>query len=286
MDSNKEKKTLEGSNPMETIPYQVKRLQYETYDTFTIELRPAKEPAFKTFGPGQFNMLYVFGLGEVPISISGDPADSEKLIHTVRAVGPVTKAMRKFRRGNMLGVRGPFGNNWPVDVALGKDIIIVAGGIGLAPLRPSIYQILANRDKYGKVSLLYGARTPHDILYIKELEKWRARLDIEVFITVDKAVGEWHGNVGVVTTLIHKATIDPSQTVAMICGPEIMMRFTGLELQKCGIPENSIYVSMERNMKCGIGNCGHCQLGGIFICKDGPVFRYDGIKETFIRREA
>ena len=277
---------MDDRDPMATIPYGVQRLRHETYDTFTLELRPAREPAFDAFKAGQFNMLYVFGLGEVPISISGDPTDPNKLIHTVRAVGQVTKAMSKFRRGNMLGVRGPYGNNWPVDVAVGKDVVIVAGGIGLAPLRPSIYHILANRDSYGKVSLLYGARTPQDILYMKELEKWRARLDIEVFVTVDKAVGEWRGNVGVVTTLIPKASVDPSQTVAMVCGPEIMMRFTGLGLQKQGIPEENIYVSMERNMKCGVGNCGHCQLGGIFVCKDGPVFRYDGIKDTFIRREA
>jgi NAD(P)H-flavin reductase len=275
----------EGRDAMMTYPYYVQRLRHETYDTFTLELRPAKEPAFASFGAGQFNMLYVFGLGEVPISISGDPDSPERLIHTVRAVGPVTKAMRKFRRGNMLGVRGPFGTNWPVDKAVGKDVMIIAGGIGLAPLRPAIYHILNHRNDYGKVSILYGARTPEDLLYTKELEKWGAGSDLEVHISVDRAVGDWKGNVGVVTTLIPKSTADPKKTLAMVCGPEIMMRFTIMELQKRGVQNEDIYISMERNMKCGLGVCGHCQLGGVYVCKDGPVFRYDNLKDVIAKRE-
>ena len=199
-------------DPMTSFPYLVQKLRHETYDTYTLELKPAKDLDIGQFQAGQFNMLYMFGLGEVPISISGDPGNAEKLIHTIRAVGPVTKAMRKLRRGNMIGVRGPYGTSWPVEAGIGKDIIIITGGIGLAPLRPSIYHILSHRRQYGNVSLLYGARTPEDILYMRDLEKWRARLDFDVFITVDRAIGEWRGNVGVVTTLIPKAQFEPQNS--------------------------------------------------------------------------
>jgi NAD(P)H-flavin reductase len=275
----------DDKDPMATFPYNVQRLRHETYDTFTLELKPAKEFEQPRFEAGQFNMLYVFGLGEVPISISGDPDDPEKLIHTTRAVGPVTKAMRKLRRGNIIGVRGPYGTTWPVQEAIGKDVVIIAGGICLAPLRPSLYHILNHRDNYAKVSLLYGARTPEDLLYVKELEKWGSRSDIDVFVTVDRATGEWKGHVGVVTTLAPKAKFEPKNTIAMIVGPEIMMRFSILEMQKRGLANKDIYVSMERNMKCGVGLCGHCQLGGVFVCKDGPVFRYDQLKDLLAKRE-
>jgi NAD(P)H-flavin reductase len=275
----------ESRDPMMTFPYYVQRMRQETYDTFTLELKPAKEQEIGPFEAGQFNMLYIFGLGEVPISISGDPGSPDRLIHTTRAVGPVTKAMRKLRRGNMLGVRGPFGTNWPVDKAVGKDVMIIAGGIGLAPLRPALYHILNHRQDYGKVSLLYGARTPEDLLYTKELEKWASRSDLEVHVSVDRAVGEWKGNVGVVTTLIPKSTVDPQKALAMVCGPEIMMRFTISDLQKRGLANENIFISMERNMKCGLGVCGHCQLGGVFVCKDGPVFRYDNLKDVIAKRE-
>jgi NAD(P)H-flavin reductase len=266
-------------------PYQVQKVVRETHDTFTLELRPQNGPNGYRFAPGQFNMLYVFGVGEVPISISGDPATPGVLIHTTRAVGTVTKAMDRLRKDDIIGVRGPFGTAWPVTKAEGADIIIVTGGIGLAPLRPAIYNVLANRGKFGKVVILYGTRTPVDILFRKELEKWRSRFDIEVYLTVDRAPSGWHGNVGVVTTLIPKAHFDPPSTIAMICGPEIMMRYTIMELQKRGVPVENIYVSMERNMKCGIGLCGHCQYGQHFICKDGPVFPYPVIKDLFVKRE-
>jgi NAD(P)H-flavin reductase len=271
--------------------YRIQRILRETHDTFTLELIPANGIGRQTantgftFAPGQFNMLYVFGVGEVPISISGDPTQPESLVHTTRAVGTVTKAMRELKRGDVLGVRGPFGSHWPVEDAIGSDVVIVAGGIGLPPLRPTLYQVLSQREKYGKVVLLYGTRTPEDILYRRELEKWRARFDLEVHVTVDRAMGRWHGNVGVVTTLTPKASFDPHSTVVMMCGPEVMMRFTILELQKRGVAIENIFISMERNMKCAIGFCGHCQLGPTFICKDGPVFRYDRIKEWFGKRE-
>lgn len=272
-------------DPMLPASFRVQRVQQNTYDTFTLELSPANGAGELAFAAGQFNMLYVFGVGEVPISICGDPGKPEKLVHTTRAVGTVTKAMRKLKRGSVLGVRGPFGTQWPVQEALGNDVVIVAGGIGLAPLRPALYTVLRQREKYGKVVLLYGTRSPEDILYRRELENWRARLDLDVYVTVDRAAGAWRGNVGVVTTLVPKAPFDPANAVAMVCGPEIMMRFTVLELQKRGIRADNIFLSMERNMKCAIGLCGHCQFGHTFICKDGPVFRYDHIRELLAKRE-
>ncbi len=274
-----------ATNPMVPTPYEVQRVRRETADTFTLELVPANGCDVPSFAPGQFNMLYVFGVGEVPISISGDPGQRVPLVHTTRAVGTVTNAMRKLKRGDVIGVRGPFGSHWPVEAAAGKDIVIVAGGIGLPPLRPAMYHVLSHRQKYGRVVLLYGARTPSDILFRRELEQWRAQLDLEVFVTVDRATESWHGSVGVVTRLIPRAAFDPHDAVAMIVGPEVMMRFTTLELQKRGVAAEDIYVSLERNMKCGIGLCGHCQYGGSFVCKDGPVFRYDCVQDLMKKWE-
>ena len=272
-------------DPMLPRQYRVQRVRRETGDTFTLELDAQNGDGLFPFAAGQFNMLYVFGVGEVPISISGDPAKPRTLVHTTRAVGPVTKALSKLRRGDVLGVRGPFGAPWPVKEAAGSDVVIVAGGIGLAPVRPVVYQLLSEREKYGKIVLLYGTRTPPDILFRRDLELWRARFDLDVYITVDRATGKWRGNVGVVTTLIPKAPFDPLNTLAMICGPEVMMRFTIQELKKRGVTLENVFVSMERNMKCAIGFCGHCQFGPSFICKDGPVFRYDRIRPFFEGRE-
>lgn len=265
-------KTAQGVNPMQPEPFRIERVQRDTYDTFTVELKP--NGGFH-FQPGQFNMLYIFGVGEIPISISGDPAHPEKLVHTTRVVGTVTRAMGELKPGDWVGVRGPFGSAWPMKQIRGYDLVFVAGGIGLAPLRPALYQALTHRDKYGKIVLLYGTRSPEDILYRNELEKWRARFDLDVYVTVDYADEKWHGNVGVVTKLIPKAPFDPAHTVALTCGPEVMMRFTAAELVKRGVEMQNIYVSMERNMKCAIGFCGHCQFGPTFICKDGPVYTYD-----------
>jgi NAD(P)H-flavin reductase len=277
---------MEGINePMLPQPFRIQRFRRETHDTFTLELEPANGTGAHDFAAGQFNMLYVFGVGEIPVSISGDPTKPKTLMHTTRVVGTVTKAMRKLKPGAMLGIRGPFGSPWPVEEAEGSDVVVVAGGIGLAPLRPAMCQILARREKYGKVVLLYGTRTPEDILFRKELERWRVQFDLDVYVTFDRALGRWRGNVGVVTTLIPRAPFDPHSTVAMICGPEVMMRFCIHELHQRGVELQNIYVSMERNMKCAIGFCGHCQFGPTFICKDGPVFRYDRIKEIFSKRE-
>ena len=266
-------------------PYRIQRVKQETDDTFTLELVPADSAEGSSFAPGQFNMLYVYGVGEVPISISSDPSDAPLIQHTTRVVGTVTKAMRLVKRGDMLGIRGPFGTHWPVEEVVGHDVVIVAGGIGLAPLRPALYRLMAQREKYRKIVLLYGTRTPEDILYRHELEHWRGKFDLEIQVTVDRAASSWRGNVGVVTTMIPRAPFDPSNTVAFICGPEVMMRFTAMELQKRGVATDRTYLSMERNMKCGVGLCGHCQFGPVFTCKDGPVFSYDRIVALLGRAE-
>ncbi len=272
-------------NPMLPQLFRIRSRKQETHDTFTIELEPIEQGIEFKFMPGQFNMIYVFGVGEVPISISGDPNKTSRITHTTRMVGTVTKAMGRLKKGDVLGIRGPFGSSWPVDKYEGYDVVIVAGGIGLAPLRPAIYYILSNRDKYNRAILLYGARTPEDILYKSEIEKWKSRFDFEVYITVDRGTSGWKGNVGVVTTLISRAPFTSENAVVFVCGPEIMMRFTALELIKRGVSENNIFISMERNMKCGIGLCGHCQFGPVFICKDGPVFSYSQVKHLIFKRE-
>ena len=274
-----------SNQPMLIRPFIIRRVVKETADTFSLQLHSQVRGETFKFKPGQFNMLYVFGVGEVPISISGDPTKSEVLIHTTREVGTVTRAMRSLKVNDLIGIRGPYGSSWPVDKAEDHDVVIVAGGIGLAPLRPVIHYVLHHREKYGKVILLYGTRTPEDILFRKELEKLRGRFDLETYITVDRATGAWHGNVGVVTTLIGRAPFDPLHCKAMVCGPEIMMRFTAMELVKRGVSEDSIYLSMERNMKCGLGLCGHCQLGPTFVCKEGPVYNYTDMKNVFSKRE-
>ncbi len=274
-----------NTDPMLPDLFQIEHIRRELSDTFTLTLAAQDGKTDFQFQPGQFNMLYQFGVGEVPISISGDPARSDRLIHTIRDVGSVTSAMAKLAKGDVIGLRGPYGKPWPVEDMEGQDIVIITGGIGLAPLRPAIYHILANRKKYGKVVLLYGARTPGDILYRKELEKWRGRFDMCVEVTVDNAGREWSGNVGVVPNLVSRARFDPLHTSAMVCGPEIMMHYAIKALNSADVANDQIYVSMERNMKCAVGFCGHCQYGHNFVCKDGPVFRFDRISKIFSVRE-
>jgi NAD(P)H-flavin reductase len=265
--------------------FHVDRVRRETSDTWTLDLSAAAGRAAFPFAPGQFNMLYAFGAGEVPISICGDPGRPHVLVHTIRSVGSVTRALCGMRKGEAIGVRGPFGVPWPVEEAHGRDIVIIAGGIGLASVRPILYHVLANRSVYGRLALLYGSRTPHDLLYPKELERWRARLDVEVQVTVDAATRGWRGNVGFVTTLVPRAPFTPANATAFICGPEIMMRFSALELQRRGLAPEHIYLSMERNMKCAVGLCGHCQFGAYFVCKDGPVFALPRVQPFLTVRE-
>lgn len=272
------------ADPFIPQPYRIDRVRREVRDIVTLELVP-QAGGLTAFQPGQFNMLYVFGVGEVAISLSGDPANQTTYVHTVRNVGAVSGAITRLAAGDMVGVRGPFGSAWPGEVAEGNDVVIVAGGLGLAPLRPSIYRLLAHRERYGRLVLLYGTRSARDILYRAEIERWRRRLDVDIEVTVDHADPTWHGNVGVVPKLISRAGFDPHNTIAMVCGPEVMMRFTAIALNGAGLSSDRIYLSMERNMKCAIGLCGHCQFGPSLICKDGPVMRYDRLADLLAVRE-
>ncbi len=274
-----------GTDPMRPALFRVVRSRPETHDAYTLTLRPDAEGATFTFQPGQFNMLYAPGVGEAAISMSGCAGTVSEVVHTIRAVGRVTKTIQRLKRGDALGLRGPFGTPWPVSLAETRDVVLIAGGIGLAPLRPALCQILDRRERFGRVSLLFGARTPRDILFAKEIETWRGRFDIDVEVTVDRAGGDWHGLVGVVTTLIPRARFDPASTAAFVCGPEIMMHYAVRDLERRGVPHQRVWISMERSMKCGIGLCGHCQFGPYFVCKDGPVFRYDRVAALLGVRE-
>jgi NAD(P)H-flavin reductase len=276
---------MHAPDPMVPNPYRIQAVRQELSDTFTLELIAADGSEIAPFFPGQFNMLYAFGVGEVPISMSGDPQDRETLVHTLRAVGPVTRALGALKRGGAVGIRGPFGTAWPVTEVEGSDVVVVTGGIGLAPLRPAIYHLLTHRRQYGNVCIYYGARTPEEILYRRELEQWRGQFDLTVDVTVDRAGEDWSGKVGVVTKLIDRHDFDALDAVALVCGPEVMMRFAIRTLNEHGLSNDRIYVSMERNMKCALGFCGHCQFGAEFVCKDGPVFRYDQIQDIFRIRE-
>lgn len=250
----------------------VRERRHDAPGAWTLEIEFPDGGRFD-YTPGQFNMLTAFGVGEAAISLSGPPGLG-RLIHTIRDVGPVSHALSHLAPDDPIGVRGPFGVGWPMASAEGEDVVIVAGGLGLAPLRPAIYDILSRRECFGSVTLLYGARRPEDILFRAEIEEWRLKGDIDVNITVDHAGIDWQGHVGVVTGLLSRVHIDLSRTIAMLCGPEVMMRFVAASLTERGLGAERIFLSMERNMKCATGHCGHCQLGPAFICRDGPVFTF------------
>lgn len=230
------------------------------------------------YRPGQFNMLYLPGIGEAAISISGDPGAPSRIPHTVREAGNVTHALARLDVGASLGLRGPFGSAWPVETCAGGDVLLVAGGIGLAPLRPVIYWLLRNRDHFGNITLLHGARSPDGLLYAAQYPEWRSRrLDVQT--TVDRGTTDWSGNVGVVTVLLDRLALPrPEQTWVMTCGPEVMMWHTIQAALRRGLSKASMYVSLERNMNCALGLCGHCQYGPEFVCLDGPVFRFDRVE--------
>jgi len=230
--------------------------------------------------PGQFVEVSLFGIGEAPISISSSPTQKGSFELAVRAVGNVTKALHTLSSGASLGIRGPFGKGFPVEELKGKDILFVAGGIGLVPLRSLINYVLDNRPAYGRVLVLFGAKTPAEQLFLEELSRWRASKEMEYLETVDRSDGQWQGNVGVITTLFRKMAIDPKKTVAVIVGPPIMYRFAILEAQAKGIPDDQLIVSLERRMKCGVGKCGHCQINNLYVCQEGPVFNYAKIKDV------
>ena len=260
----------------------VSGVKRETPDTFTLlfNLGDGRTPA--EFMPGQFNMLYVFGVGEVPISVASF-REEKRLMHTIRSVGRVTNLLGALASGSSVAFRGPFGKGWPLAEAEGKQLLVIAGGLGLPPLRPVIEEAIAASGRFNGMKVMYGARTPADLIYTYEYPRWQAAHGCDFLLTVDRGASDWKGNVGVVTTLFPKAGIDPTRSVAFICGPELMLKFSILELAKLGVPAERIFVSLERNMSCATGTCGHCQLGPLFICRDGPVFSYPRVRGFFPR---
>jgi NAD(P)H-flavin reductase len=272
-----------GVDPMRPRLYRVRRAWRELGDTAGLELVPEHGGPAPRCDPGQFNMLYAFGIGEAAISVSRRAGDG--FVHTVRELGPVSRALGALAPGAMLGLRGPFGRGWPLRECRGRDLVFIAGGLGLAPLRPALDAVLAARADYARVALLVGARQPDQLLYAQELAAWSARGDLQVLVTVDHADASWRGRVGVVPALLPYATFDPMRTTAMLCGPEAMMRFSAHALRGAGVAARDVHLSMERNMQCGCGLCGHCQFGPYFICRDGPVMRLDQVEPLLGCRE-
>jgi NAD(P)H-flavin reductase len=268
---------------MVPAPFEVTGKRQDTKDVWTLELAACSGEPF-AFEPGQFTMLAAGGAGEVPISICGDPDEPERLVHTVRAVGMATEAICAAEVGQILGVRGPFGRPWPLQAAEGADVLLAAGGIGLPPLRGAILRMLARRERYGRLTLLYGGRSPEELLFTDELSGWSER-GFEVLVTVDVASPKWIGHVGVITRLIRPARLDAGALVAMSCGPEVMMRFLVAGLRERGVRGDHVHVSIERNMQCGIGHCGHCQLGPTLVCRDGPVYSWSEVEPWLAIRE-
>jgi NAD(P)H-flavin reductase len=266
--------------------YKVLEKNRDALDTFTLVASSVDGEQFRC-EPGQFNMLYLFGNGEIPISVSGPSNGGDTVIHTIQAVGAVSKSFTELSPGETFGLRGPFGRGWPVEKARGRDLLLMAGGLGLAPLRPVIYRVLRNREQFGRVVILYGARNRERLLFEEELKEWENSPDLELLVTLDVADSEWRGPVGVITNLIRPASTlcDLKSAAAFICGPPIMMRFSLKELLPTGIRADSVFLSLERNMKCALGFCGHCQYGPYFLCKDGPVLSFEELRPWFGVRE-
>jgi len=262
------------------IPYRVVEREAETPDTATIVLEPVRS-ALQPFAPGQFAMVYAFGVGDIPLSVCG--IDGHRLTHTVRTVGAISGALHGLRPGDTVGVRGPFGTGWELPAAAGLDLLVVAGGIGLAPLRPLVRDALAGPERYGRLNVLIGARTPRELLYGEEVRGWQSTA--RVLTTVDRPDPQWQGEVGVVTTLLDRAAFDPRTAVAFICGPEPMIRATAGELVHRGVDPDRIKVSLERNVHCATGHCGHCQLGPLLLCRDGPVVTWTQAQPLLMVRE-
>ena len=268
--------TVDRQQPWKTNAVRIHGIKPEVpgIDTYELAFEDANVAARFQFQPGQFNMLYLPGIGEAAISISSDPDRPERLLHTVREVGNVTRALARLRIGDQLLVRGPFGSAWPMEECRGCDLVIAGGGVGLAPLRPIVHHVINHRGDFGNVHLLYGSRRPADLLYADEFDAWRAA-GIDVEVTVDLADDAWKGHIGVVPALFYRLRLQAARTRVLTCGPEIMMRFVIFEALARRIPPERIYLTLERSMNCALGFCGRCQLGPAFICKNGPVFTYE-----------
>jgi NAD(P)H-flavin reductase len=276
-----------GMDSWMPVPARILDVTSENFNTRTFKMQfvdPEIRDRYR-FVAGQFNMVYVPGVGEAAISVSSDPEETGVLDHTIRIVGSVTRAIDRAGPGGLVGLRGPFGRPWPLEKMEGHNLVIVGGGIGLAPLRPVIYHILKHRDRYQRVVLLYGCRTPEDRVYADQLERWEEEGSIEVLVTVDNATNAWHGPVGVVTNLLKRLRVSAEETLVLVCGPKILNRVAAWKFLQLHVPPDRVYVSLERNMNCGFGRCGHCQYGPYFVCKDGPVFCFADIASIFAKEE-
>ncbi len=276
-----------GIDAMMPVAAQLVSVREENFNTRTFRVQIVDPDIRRLYlwAPGQFNMLYVPGLGEAAISISSDPEQPEVLEHTIRVVGSVTRAITRMGQGGTIGLRGPFGHGWPIEELAGRDVVIVGGGIGLAPLRPVVYHVLKHRNRFRRVILLYGCRTPADRLYAEELEAWTANQSIDVLVTVDNGTPGWVGPVGVVTKLLQRIKVNAERTTVLVCGPRILNRVAAWSFLQLHVPAEQVFISLERNMHCGFGRCGHCQYGPKFVCKDGPVFRFSEIADIFAQEE-
>jgi NAD(P)H-flavin reductase len=273
------------SNALIPRPFEVVAKRRETHDVMTLMVEPADGRSCFDFAPAQIGMIGVPGVGQVPISFSNHPDSRRCLSVTIRAAGAVTTAITNADVGAVLSVRGPYGTAWPIERTAGRDVLFVAGGLGLAPLRSAIFRVAENAEERGSVGIVYGAKTQHDMLFRGDLEIWGELDDVRVHLTVDKADGGWEGEVGLVTSLFDSALTRLTLPMVLLCGPDVMIRNACKDLVERGIDPRDIWVTMERNMKCGIGLCGHCQFGPLFLCKDGPVFRYDQVSELLEIRE-
>lgn len=276
-----ESRALTSADPWLPAEAVIHEIRWETQNilTHTIAFRDPNLQREYRFRPGQFNMLGFPGIGEAPISLSSDPGVRTAFQYTFRVVGDVTRALARLQPGNVVGVRGPFGNPWPVEEARGGDLLVIGGGSGMASLRPALEEALCRRDEYREIILLYGAKTPRDLLFAADFDRWSAQRDITLLLTVDRTDGlEWRHRVGVVPALLDEARCAPETTIVFLCGPEVMMHFVLLGLQKRGFPDRRIFLSMERRIRCGVAQCGHCFLGPKFVCQDGPIFRYSELR--------
>ena len=276
-----------GGDSWRPLPARILGITTENFNTYTLRLQIVDPEVRKGYRwlPGQFNMLYAPGVGEAAISISSDSQQTDTLEHTIRKVGSVTRALNRLGEGSVIGLRGPYGTSWPMEGLEGHDVVMVAGGIGLAPVRPMIYWLLRHRDRFNRLILLYGCRTPEDRLYSDQLESWEREGQIDVLVTVDNATGDWAGPVGVVTHLLRRVRVNAGRTVVMVCGPKILNRVAAWQFLQLHVPRERVFVSLERNMNCGFGKCGHCQYGGKFVCREGPVFAFSDIAHIFGKEE-
>ena len=278
---------VRGPDTWVPVPARILHIKDENFNTYTIRLA-IEDETFRNryrWSPGQFNMLYAPGVGEAAISISSDPENPSELEHTIRVVGSVTRAIKKVGEGGVIGLRGPFGTSWPTEGIKGKNVVMVAGGIGLAPIRPMVYWLLHHRQHCRRVVLLYGCRSPEDRVFARELEDWERNSALDVLVTVDNATGNWTGPVGVVTRLLGRIRVDAEHTTVMVCGPKVLNRAAAWQFLQLHVRPEQVYVSLERNMNCGFGQCGHCQYGSKFVCRDGPVFRFSDIAHIFAKEE-